>query len=44
MCSGSLILEVDCHKREGYGLFGLILAALLLPGKNDSLLFHPELF
>ena len=29
---------------EGYGLFGLILAALLLPGKNDSLLFHPELF
>jgi len=28
----------------GHGFFGLILAALLLPGKNDSLLFHSKLF
>ena len=36
--------QVCFEQREGYGLFGLILAALLLLGKNDSSLLHPELF
>ena len=35
--------QVCFGQRKGCGLFGLILAALLLPGKNDSLLFHPKL-
>jgi len=36
--------QVSFRQREDHGLFGLILAALLLPGKNDSLLLHPKLF
>jgi len=36
--------QVSFGQRKDHGLFGLNLAALLLPGKNDSLLFHPKLF
>jgi len=36
--------RVSFGQREDHGFFGLILAALLLPGKNDNLLFHPKLF
>jgi len=36
--------QVCFGQREDHGLFSLILSALLLPGKYDNLLFHPNLF